>query len=61
MKEKKNTVRTVPKSNRKILESGKIDILIAHIYMTSYFSGLVQALIKRSNQFYGSKPPLLVL
>ena len=35
---------TVPKSNREIVERGKIDTL-THIYITGYFRGLFQALL----------------
>ena len=47
MKNKKyHTVGTFPKSNRKILEMGKIDTLNTHIlyiyiYMTAHFPGLI--------------------
>ena len=44
MKNKKyNIVETVPKSNRKIVEKGKIDTL-TNKYMTANFPGLAQAL-----------------
>ena len=41
----KNTVRTVPKSNRKIIESGKIDTP-THKYMIAYFPNMVQTTLK---------------
>ena len=37
-----HTVRTFPKSNRKIVERGKIDTSNTQI-QTAYYSGLVQA------------------
>ena len=38
MIEKYDTVGTVPKSNRKIVETGKRDTLhVTHVYMTNHF------------------------
>ena len=40
-----HTIRTVIKSNRKIVKTeGKL-ILLTHIYMIAHFPGLVQALL----------------
>jgi hypothetical protein len=41
-KEKHHTVGTFPKSNRTIVERGKT-VPFSHKYMTSHFSGLLQA------------------
>ena len=65
MKNRKyHTVGTVPKSNRKIVERGKIKIdTPTHKYMTVHCPGLVQALqskVAGLNLFYGPKTPLLV-
>ena len=47
MKNKKyHTVRTFPKSNRKIVERGKL-IPLTHKYMTAHFPGLVQYFNKK--------------
>jgi hypothetical protein len=54
LNEKHYCLGTVSKSNRKIIERGKIDN-IKHKYFTPHFPGLVQAL-----QLKGTKPPLFV-
>ena len=36
-----NPVRTIPKSNIKIVDRSKIDTLLTHKYMTAHFSWLV--------------------
>ena len=41
-KHKNTTVGTIPKSNRKIIEKGKI-VTRTHKYMTDHIPGLVQA------------------
>jgi len=43
MRKKNTTVGTVTKSNRKMTETETKLIPLTHIYMTSDFSGLVQA------------------
>jgi hypothetical protein len=40
-RKKYHTIRTVPKSNKKIIETL---VKLMHIYMTSHLPGLVQAL-----------------
>ena len=39
-----NNVGTLPKSNIKIIDRGKFGTSNSQIYMTSHFTGLVQAL-----------------
>jgi hypothetical protein len=47
MKKKDHIVRTVPKSNRKILATeAKLLPLLTHMYMTAHSPGLVQTLIR---------------
>ena len=41
---KKKNTSTVPKSNRKILETTAKSTSLTHIYMTAHFAGLMQAL-----------------
>jgi hypothetical protein len=41
---KKKTTSTVPKSNRKIIETTAKSTSLTHIYMTAHFAGLMQAL-----------------
>ena len=37
-----HTVRTAPKSNKKIVETAANSKLLTHIYMTAHFPGLIQ-------------------
>jgi hypothetical protein len=44
MKKKYRTVRSVPKSNMKILKTEAKPLTLRHIYMTAFISDLVHAL-----------------
>jgi len=45
--EKRHTVGTVPNSDSKIVEGGKLDTLtLGHKYTSAYFPGFIQALLR---------------